>query len=240
MAATGRRFSWPVFLDFFIPILILAIITMIFRTTDWDLKIAGYFFDPKLNPAFKETAYPWYIFYKVGAAPAIISVSVAGFILVIGFFNRVLKSYRLRSLFVILLMIISPGIIINSIFKENWGRPRPRECVEFHGESQFKKVWTPNFDNHDGGKSFPSGHASMGFFMFFPFFIYRAYRKNKKAILWLLIGLVYGGLMSYARISQGGHFAGDCLWAGGFDYLTAAVLYYVLRLRKEALGVVKN
>jgi len=230
---TKKRFLWPVFWDFFIPISILVIITIIFRTTDFDLKIANYFFDSKLNTGFRVNAYPWYVFYKFGPAPAIVSVSLAGFIFVLGFFVKALKSYRLRSLFVILLMIIAPGLIVNSIFKESWGRPRPRECVEFRGKSQFEKVWTPNFNNH-GGESFPSGHASVGFFMFFPFFLYRAYRKKKKAILWLFIGLVYGSLMSYARMFQGGHFASDCLWAGGFDYLTAVVLYYVLKLRKEA------
>ena len=235
MAASGKRFSWPVFLDFFIPIFILIIITVIFRSTDWDLKIAGHFFDSELN-SFRVDASPWYFFYKFGEYPAIISVTVAAFILAIGFFNKVLKSYRFRSLLVILLLIIGPGIIINGIFKEYWGRPRPRECTVFHGDKHFEYVGTPNFNNVEGCKSFPSGHASMGFFMFFPFFLYRAYRKKKKAVLWLFVGLIYGCLMSYARIFQGGHFASDCLWAGGFDYLTAAILYYALRLRKEALS----
>ena len=232
---TGKRFSWPVFWDFFIPILILAIITILFRSTNWDLKIARHFFKPGIRLGFGMDDYPWYIIYKVGATPAIVSVSFAGFIFVVGLFYKAFKSYRLRCLFVILLMSISPGIIVNSIFKEHWGRPRPIGCVEFKGTHQFKKVWTPNFKDADQSQSFPSGHASMAFFMFFPFFLYRAYRKNKRAILWLIIGLVYGGLMSYTRIYQGGHFTSDCLWAGGFDYLTAVVLYYPLRLRKEAL-----
>jgi lipid A 4'-phosphatase len=234
---TGKRFSWPVFLDFFIPIFILVIITIVFRATDWDLKIAGHFFDPQVDSGFRTEAYPWYIFYKLGEFPAIISVIIAGIMLVFGFFYKALRCYRLRCIFVILLLIIGPGIIINSIFKEHWGRPRPRECIVFNGDMHFEYVGTPNFNN-EGGNSFPSGHASMGFFMFFPFFLYRAYRKNKKAILWLFVGLIFGALMSYARIFQGGHFTSDCLWAGGFDYLTAAVLYYALKLRNEALNSV--
>jgi lipid A 4'-phosphatase len=179
------------------------------------------------------------MFYKFGEYPAVISVAAAGFILVIGFFVKALKRYRLRSLFVIMLLIIGPGIIINGIFKEHWGRPRPRDCIQFGGQHQFVKVLTPNFRNPDGA-SFPSGHASMGFFMIFPFFLYRAYRRNKKAVLWLVGGLVFGGLMSYTRIFQGGHFTSDCLWAGCIDYLAAAVLYYALRLRKEALDSEKQ
>ena len=233
---SSSKFSWAVFWDFFIPISILTVITIIFRETNLDLLIAKCFYDPSLPLGFRETAYPWYIFYKIGGAPAIISVSIAGFIFVIGFLMKSLRKYRLRSLFVIFLMIIGPGIIVNAILKDNMGRPRPVQCAEFHGTYQFEKVWTPVLKNTDC-KSFPSGHASVGFFMFFPFFLYRAFRKKKKAIMWLLIGLTYGGIMTYTRIFEGGHFMSDCLWAGGIDYLVALVLYYALRLRKDAVVV---
>jgi lipid A 4'-phosphatase len=229
-----KRFLWPVFWDFFIPVFVLIIITIIFRITDVDLKIARHFYVPSLELGFRETAYPWWFFYKYGAIPSIVSVLIAGLFFAIGFFNDILKQYRLRSLFVILLMTIAPGIIVNTIFKDHWGRPRPKQCIKFHGEYAFEKIWTPDFVNTDC-KSFPGGHASAAFFMFFPFFLYRAYRKKKRAVMWLFIGLVYGSLVSYARIFQGAHFTSDCLWAGGFDYLTALVLYYALRLRKDAL-----
>ncbi len=229
----NKSFSWTVFFDFFIPIFFLIIVTIIFRNTDLDLKIAGNFYN-STSKAFDTSAYPWFLFYKVGEFPAVICTIIAGIIFVAGFFIKSLKKYRYRNLFVVLLLIIGPGLVINVIFKDNWGRPRPRECVSFNGKSPFKKVGTPYFDNTNGGKSFPSGHASMGFFMIFPFFLYRACRRKKKAIMWLILGIAYGCLMSYARIFQGGHFTSDCLWAGGIDYLTAAVLFYVLKLTKEA------
>ncbi len=236
---TQKTFLWPVFWDFFIPILLLTIITIFFRATNWDLKIAGYFFDSNLDLGFRVKAYPWYILYEYGVYPAYISVAAACLIFLIGFLNKAFKSYRLRCLFVMLLFTISPYIIVNLIFKDHWGRPRPVQCAEFKGKNQFVKIWTPNFSNVSC-KSFPSGHASVAFFMFFPFFIYRAFRKNKKAVIWLLVGLVYGGLMSYGRMYQGGHFASDCLWSGGFNYLTALILYYALGLRRGALNSVRE
>jgi len=46
----------------------------------------------------------------------------------------------------------------------------------------------------------------------------------------LLFGIAYGCLMGLGRISQGGHWLSDILWAGGFVYLTAWILYRTLRL----------
>ena len=48
-------------------------------------------------------------------------------------------------------------------------------------------------------------------------------------------GLIFGVAMSVARITQGGHFLSDNLWAWGMVHLTAVALYYLLRLdRTEA------
>ena len=136
---SDKKFPWTVFFDFFIPILILVLVTVIFRFTDWDLKIAGHFYNSETK-AFDSSAYPWFLFYKAGEFPAVICTVIAGIIFIVGFFVKSLKKYRFRNLFVVLLLIIGPGLIINFVFKENWGRPRPRECVQFNGNSPFKKL----------------------------------------------------------------------------------------------------
>jgi membrane-associated PAP2 superfamily phosphatase len=46
-------------------------------------------------------------------------------------------------------------------------------------------------------------------------------------------GILYGILMGVARISQGGHFASDILWAWGVVHLTAVALYYLMGLDRE-------
>lgn len=205
--------------------------------TNLDLIIAKYFFDPCQQQNLKGFAQFWNLLYRFGPTLVYTSLGLAVCIFVLGFFKKLkgLKGYRIRALFVILLIAIGPGIIVNIILKGHWKRPRPIECSEFNGAYQFEKILTPNWNNIKACRSFPSGHASGAFFMFFPFFLYRAFRKRKKAVLWLLIGLVYGGLMSVARMTQGGHFLSDCLWAGGIVYLVAVILYYALRLRKDAL-----
>ena len=46
------------------------------------------------------------------------------------------------------------------VFKDNWGRPRPRETMTFGGENTFQ---APFVVSDQGGKSFPCGHCSVGF-----------------------------------------------------------------------------
>jgi len=135
--------------------------------------------------------------------------------------------WRRSGAFLILLLILGPGLLVNSVFKDHWGRPRPREIAEYGGQKQFLHPWQKGEDGK--GRSFPSGHGSAAFYMTAPYFIYRR-SNNRLARLWLLGGLVFGVLMSIARITQGGHFLSDNLWAWGMVHLTALVLCYVLGL----------
>lgn len=82
------------------------------------------------------------------------------------------------------------------------------------------------------GKSFPSGHASMGFYMFSPYFVLRR-SSRPGSIGFLVLGLGYGALMGLARMIQGGHFASDVVWAGGFIYLSGLLLSVLLGLDGE-------
>jgi membrane-associated PAP2 superfamily phosphatase len=141
------------------------------------------------------------------------------------FFRQDLQHWRRRGAFLVLLLALGPGLMVNAVFKDHWGRPRPREIVQFGGQKQFLQPWQKGEDGT--GRSFPSGHASAAFYMSAPFFIYR--RNNKRrARIWLLAGLIFGVFMSIARITQGAHFLSDILWAWGMVYLTALALSYCM------------
>ncbi|RNA64165.1 phosphatase PAP2 family protein [Prosthecochloris sp. ZM_2] len=75
--------------------------------------------------------------------------------------------------------------------------------------------------------SFPNGHASVGFFMIFPYFLYRN-RHRLVALTWLGGGMAYGTLMGVGRMAQGGHFASDTLWAAAFICLSGVMLCHWL------------
>ncbi|MFH1755629.1 MAG: phosphatase PAP2 family protein, partial [Candidatus Latescibacterota bacterium] len=139
--------------------------------------------------------------------------------------------------FLVLVMIVGPGLIVNSVFKQNWGRPRPRDLVEFSGGKPYVMVWDKR--SPDGGNSFASGHASTGFYLFTPFFFLRR-RSKYWALFFLASGLGYGSLIGLARIIQGAHFLSDVVWAGGFVYLSGLAFFYLLRPDRECAGSIKQ
>ncbi len=170
---------------------------------------------------------PWQLLYRMIRFPAFALAACGLVACTVSFFRPDLRHWRRSGAFLVLLLALGPGLLVNVVFKDHWGRPRPREIVQFGGQKQFLQPWQRGVAGQ--GRSFPSGHASAAFYMMSPFFIYR--RNNKRlARLWLIGGLTFGVLMSIARITQGGHFLSDNLWAWGMVYLTAIALYYGLAL----------
>ena len=170
--------------------------------------------------------FPWQALYRLDRIPAftLALIGLAGFFC--SFIRRDLCHWRRQGLFLVILLMLGPGLMVNAVFKDHWGRPRPREITQFGGKKQFLQPWQKGEDGK--GRSFPSGHASAAFYMTAPFFIYR--RSNKRlAFIWLIGGLSFGVLMSIARITQGGHFLSDNLWSWGMVHLIALALAALLK-----------
>lgn len=143
----------------------------------------------------------------------------------VGSFIASMRKKRRGFLLIMLLMLLGPGLIVNTALKDHLGRPRPREVVEFGGEHEFVGPWVPGEAGRNS--SFPSGHSSVAFYLFAPFFILE---KDKKALrgVFLWSGVIFGFLVGLARIAQGGHFLSDVLWSGIIVFLTAYFLRYLL------------
>jgi membrane-associated PAP2 superfamily phosphatase len=211
--------------DFAIPITFLILATFVIAATDADLKLASHFYvDGKWPIGDLE---PWHFLYKLDRIPSFF-IGLCG----LGSAFLGLRQQKHRNLirpgfFLILLLALGPGLLVNAVFKEYWGRPRPREIVQFGGTKEFLHPWQKGIAHK--GRSFPSGHASAAFYLTAPFFVYRR-KKPGVARLWLIGGLLFGVAMSVARITQGAHFLSDNLWAWGMVHLTAVSLYYLLKL----------
>jgi len=216
--------------DFAVPVLVAVILTFLIALTNADLAIEKLLYSPEKG-WFMSQDTPWRLLYDYGNIPAII-LSVAGFvILVLGFFRKQLRPYRKISLFLVIFMILGPGLVINTIFKDHWGRPRPADIVDFGGKQTFHQVW--EMGQSLQGKSFPSGHASVGFFLFSPFFFLRK-TSRRQAFSFLCLGIFYGTLMGIGRMIQGGHFLSDVVWSGTLTYLTGLMLCYIFRFDRNA------
>jgi len=217
--------------DFLVPIALLVLLTALIAATGSDLNLERYFYLPGSGWVYGELN-PWKFLYRFGVIPSIVISAGSLLLLAAGFFSARAYIYRRCALFFLLLMLIGPGILVNSVFKDHWGRPRPRQVQLFGGDRAFHQVW----ERGEGGKgmSFPSGHASAAFYLVAPFFVLR--RSSRKwAAAALAAGISYGLLMGIARMAQGGHFPSDVLWAGGCVYLVGMGLYYLLRLDEGAL-----
>lgn len=221
--------------DFSIPIAILVLATAVITVTGADLKISSLFCIGGKWPVGDQQ--PWHLLYLSDRLPAIVLATTALIAAIIGGIYKQRRSWIKPGLFLVILLALGPGLIVNTVFKDYWGRPRPREITEFGGKKQFLQPWQKGVAH--GGRSFPSGHTSAAFYMTAPFFVYR--RQNPRvAHFWLIGGISFALMMSIARLTQGAHFLSDNLWAFGMVHLTAVTLYYLMRLdRDEAPAAVR-
>lgn len=200
-------------------ILFLVTATVVISATGADLAVSSHFYQAGSWPV--GTRFPWNLFYWPGPCLPIILAVFGLCAACYGTVNPRWHNWRRQGIFLVLLLALGPGLLVNGIFKDHWGRPRPHQVMEFGGKKAFLTPWQPAFDAE--GRSFPSGHASAAFYMTAPYFIYRRHRP-KIARRWLAGGIAFGLLMGYARIAQGAHFLSDILWAWGMVYLTAVAL----------------
>ncbi|MCI5143830.1 MAG: phosphatase PAP2 family protein, partial [Candidatus Electrothrix sp. ATG1] len=151
--------------------------------------------------------------------------------LLLGFFKTQLAPWRRKAVFILLLLALGPGLVINILLKDQMGRPRPRQIVEFGGPHEFTQCWMPG--NGGTNSSFPSGHAAVAFFLMAPWFVLRD-KKQPYARIFLVSGLLFGTLVGIARILQGGHFLSDIIWSGGLLYLLGSLLGLALGVNKSS------
>lgn len=171
--------------------------------------------------------FPWNFLYDFAWVPAFLLTGMAAGLLIGGLFVTSLKAQKRQALFLLLMLALGPGLLVNTVLKDHLGRARPREIREFGGQSTFTPIW----QHGDTGKnsSFPSGHAAEAFYLMAPWFVLRG-RNRIQAACWLAGGLTYGCLVGTARILQGGHFLLDVLWAGGLVYLSGEIIVQALSL----------
>lgn len=107
-------------------------------------------------------------------------------------------------------LILGPGLLANSFFKQNWGRARPYQVIRDH--HPFSYPWQPHF-NRPADNSFPSGHVTIGAFLGIPFI---AARRRKLGLALCAGGFVVVGTV---RWLQGGHYFSDIMVAAIFIWM---------------------
>lgn len=122
--------------------------------------------------------------------------------------------------FLLLLLGLGPGLVVNAGLKAHWGRSRPANLVQFGGDQIFSRAFALS---DQGGRSFPSGHAAAAFYLVAVACVLAPGRG------WTALALGYAVLVGGLRVAAGGHFLSDVLVAPLVVWLVAAALHRLLR-----------
>jgi membrane-associated PAP2 superfamily phosphatase len=120
------------------------------------------------------------------------------------------RRWRSTGAFLLITLILGPGVLVNAVFKNHWGRPRPKHIVQFDGTQPYRP---PLLKGEAGtAKSFPAGHPSVAFAYAAIFLLLRPKRPR---LAWAVLGAstAIGAGMGAARMAAGGHFLSDVLWS---------------------------
>ena len=114
------------------------------------------------------------------------------------------------------------GIIANWYFKDQWGRARPVHITEFGGEKNFTQAFVKS-DQCEKNCSWISGESSAAFsFLVGTLILKKPY--------FFVLKFIFGLIVSFCRISMGGHFLSDNLFALFFMiYLAIGFKYLVIK-----------
>ncbi|MDA8100491.1 MAG: phosphatase PAP2 family protein [Nitrospiraceae bacterium] len=227
-----RRYWLP---ELIVLIALAAGTTILFAVTNLDVETIRPYYRPGLENPWPLSKEPlWSLFYR--SAPWVTaSLAVAGtLLLVFGLTKSDSRQFRIYGLFMLLCVAIGPGLIINVVLKDHWGRPRPRQIEEFGGRLTYTQPLVPS---NRYGKSFPCGHCSVGYLYGVGWWLWR--RKHPgRAVASLAAGLTLGTLLGIGRMTAGAHFLSDAFWSALIAFFIAHLLYYyVLRIPAREDGL---
>ena len=189
---------------------------------NFDLQVSQLFFD-NVSFRFEWANHPVANF--IYTSTHLIATAVVIFLLIFvtsSFLikSKFLKKHQTCAIFLLSACLLGPGLLVNVVLKDNWGRPRPVQISEFGGEENYAAPLSPN-SARENCRSFVSGHASIGFF----FFAFALLSRKKK---WLVVPILAGSLVGVTRIVQGGHFFSDVLFSGWAVWFCTLILFTLL------------
>ncbi len=205
----------------------LSLIFVIFPNLD--IEISGLFYSQGFGFTYKEQPIV-VLFYKTIPilTKTFVLVCVLYLLYILIKFKSIKKTLSSWAFFLIISAIIAPGITVNSLLKENFGRARPRELVEFGGNKNFSRAFVIS-DQCPKNCSFTSGHAAMGYYL-----SSIAYVAGSLYFARIYIASIFfGSAVGLSRIIMGGHFASDVI-ISAFLVLLLNHLIYLLWTKKTS------
>lgn len=136
-------------------------------------------------------------------------------------------------LFILGAYVLGPGVLVNMILKNNWGRARPANIQAFGGDALF----TPPLliaDQCPTNCSFVSGEtstiATLSILTCCLFWISAS--ANMRKIL-VTIAVIMTAIASLLRIAMGRHFLSDTIFSSLFCALIILALFQLLQIERH-------
>jgi len=225
---TERRHWWVLPL---VSLVVTIALTVPFYVTALDVSVAKWWaaVNAHQGGAWQEVWY-WRLAYFMPTILAVPLVIGSIIVLVRGLLKPAARGPIRPALYLVLVLIIGPGLVANAILKDHWGRPRPREATELGGKWDYLKPWDKGIAGR--GKSFPSGHASVPAATIALWFLWRRRRPAvARGCLAATIGLT--AYVGAARMLAGGHWLSDVMWAFTLMLIVSALLHRIIILTPE-------
>ena len=198
-----------------------------------DIEVSSLFYSEKLGFLYKNQAIVA-LFYK--AVPILtksfVLLCALYLLYILVKFRSFKKALSSWAFFLIISAIIAPGITVNSVLKDNFGRARPREIIEFGGNKEFSRAFAFS-DQCLHNCSFSSGHAAMGYS-----FSSIAYVAGSLYFVRIYIaGIFFGSMVGLSRIIMGGHFASDVIISAFLVLLLNHLIYLLWKKKTSELKI---
>ncbi|MBS0349829.1 MAG: phosphatase PAP2 family protein [Proteobacteria bacterium] len=196
-----------------------------------DLAISHFFYLPNGHFLLASTPEQIHILNILRNSLVDASFVFMGIILLIFIYGMVFKKHPKNfsprnCAFILICFFLIPGLFINGILKNYWGRARPFQIQEFGGDKQFTPAWVIS-NQCQKNCSFTSGETANIFCYLALLFLI----KRKK---WAFASVMLMGLfISFERIAQGEHFFSDTLLSALLDYLSIWLIYHLLRIGEK-------
>lgn len=153
---------------------------------------------------------------------AALALSVVGLLISVCFSRDLLRLGIRKWNFLFACLVLGPGFVANLLFKEHWGRARPRDIEQFGGNDLFTPALMFS-EACDTNCSFVSGEAAAIFMLFFALALLT--RQHNFGLL--AAGILAGMVVGFIRMGQGGHFFSDIIFSAIFMAMLAGLIHWL-------------
>ncbi len=192
------------------PLLVaLAMVVIFLHWPRLDLAVTGWFYHPGEGFYLGNRLWVRTLYWAFAHLHLLIVPLLLGWLIWAGWQRHGIR----KPLYLLLVLLLGPGLIVNGILKAESGRARPHQIQIFGGVQNYSAPFH-HADQCQENCSFVSGHAAMGFW-----FLTLGWASGRRRWFWFGVGL--GALVGLGRILQGGHFFSDVLFSFWVVYLVA-------------------